>query len=59
MDRRKYTEGFKLEAARLINERGMSHVQAAQDLGAHMSELRVDKQSSPTIRNTPLLGTAR
>jgi transposase-like protein len=41
MDRRKYTEGFKLEAARLINERGMSYAQAAQDLGVHMLELRV------------------
>ena len=57
MDRRKYTEAFKPEAVRLINERGIA--QAAQDLGVHMSELRVDKQSSPTIRNTPLLGTAR
>ena len=33
------TREFKLEAVRLIKERGVSYVQASQDLGVHMSEL--------------------
>ena len=39
MERRKFTWEFKLEAVRLIKERGVSYVQASQDLGVHMSEL--------------------
>ena len=31
---------FKLEAVRLIKERGVSYVQAAEDLGVHQSQLR-------------------
>jgi hypothetical protein len=33
MERRKFTREFKLEAARLIKERGVSYTQASQDLG--------------------------
>ena len=33
MERRKFTREFKLEAVRLIKERGVSYVQASQDLG--------------------------
>ena len=40
MERRKFTREFKLEAVRLIKERGVSYVQAAQDLGVHQSVLR-------------------
>ena len=40
MERRKFTREFKLEAIRLIRERGVSYVQAAQDLGVHQSVLR-------------------
>ena len=40
MERRKFTREFKLEAARLITERGVSYVQAAEDLGVHQSQLR-------------------
>jgi transposase-like protein len=40
MERRKFTREFKLEAARLIKERGVSYVQASQDLGVHESQLR-------------------
>ena len=39
MERRKFTREFKLEAVRLIKERGVSYVQASQDLGVNMSEL--------------------
>src|SRR2546423_12643707 len=40
MERRKFTREFKLEAVRLIKERGVSYVQASQDLGVHGSQLR-------------------
>jgi len=40
MDRRKFTREFKLEAVRLIKDRGVSYVQASQDLGVHTSQLR-------------------
>ena len=40
MERRKFTREFKVEAVRLIEDRGVSHVQASQDLGVHTSQLR-------------------
>src|SRR6266481_1631171 len=40
MERRRFTREFKLEAVRLIRDRGVSYVQAAQDLGVHQSVLR-------------------
>jgi transposase len=40
MERRKFTREFKLEAVRLIKERGVSYVQASQDLDVHVSQLR-------------------
>jgi transposase len=40
MERRKFTREFKLEAVRLIKERGVSYVRASQDLGVHVSQLR-------------------
>src|SRR3978361_1950063 len=40
MERLKFTREFKLEAVRLIKDRGVSYVQAAQDLGVHTSQLR-------------------
>ena len=40
MERRKFTREYKLEAVRLIKERGVSYVQASQDLGVHVSQLR-------------------
>src|SRR6266545_4345537 len=40
MERRKFTREFKLEAVRLIKERGVSYVQASQDLVVHVSQLR-------------------
>ena len=32
MERRKFTREFKLEAVRLIKDRGVSYAQASQDL---------------------------
>jgi transposase len=40
MERRKFTREFKLEAVRLIKERGVSYSQASHDLGVHQSQLR-------------------
>jgi transposase-like protein len=40
VERRKFTREFKFEAVRLIKERGVSYVQASQDLGVHPSQLR-------------------
>ena len=40
MERRKFTREFKLEAVRLITERGVSYTQAEQDLDVHQSQLR-------------------
>jgi len=39
MERRKYTREFKLEAVRLIIQRGVGYAQASQDLGVHQSQL--------------------
>ena len=40
MERRRFTREFKLEAVRLIKGRSVSYVQASQDLGVHVSQLR-------------------
>ena len=40
MERRKFTREFKLEAVRLIKDRGVSYAQASQDLNVHTSQLR-------------------
>src|SRR3954453_2373459 len=40
MERRKFTREFKLEAVRVIKERGVSYTQASADLGGHQSQLR-------------------
>ena len=40
MERRKFLREFKLEAVRLIKDRGVSYVRASEDLGVHMSQLR-------------------
>ena len=40
MERRKFTREFKLEAVRLIKDRGVSYAQAAHDLGVHPTQLR-------------------
>ena len=46
MERRQFTREFKLEAVRLIKDRGVSYVQASQDLGVHTSQLpRLGKEA--------------
>jgi len=41
VQRRKFTREFKLEAVKLIRDRGVSCAQASQDLGVHQSQLNV------------------
>ena len=40
MERRKFTREFKLEAVRLIRDRGVSYAQASEDLKVHPAQLR-------------------
>ena len=40
MERRTFTREFKLEAVKLIQERGVTVAQAARDLGVHGTVLR-------------------
>ena len=40
MQRRKFSREFKLEAARLVRDRGVSAAQAARDLEVHANVLR-------------------
>ena len=40
MERRKFTREFKLEAVRLIRDRGVSYARAGEDLGVHPTQLR-------------------
>jgi transposase len=40
MERRKFTREFKLEAVKLVRERGVSFKQASQDLNVHENVLR-------------------
>ena len=40
MERRQFTREFKLEAVRLIKQRGVSYAQASEDLGVHPTQLR-------------------
>jgi transposase-like protein len=40
MERRQFTREFKLEAVRLIKQRGVSYAQASKDLGVHPRQLR-------------------
>ena len=37
MEKRKFTRELKLEAVRLIKDRGCPYVHASQDLGVHTS----------------------
>ena len=40
MERRRFTREFKLEAVKLIKERGVSVAQASRDLAVHPTQLR-------------------
>jgi len=47
MKRRTWTQEFKLEAMKLIQERGVTVAQAARDLGMHGTVLRQWVQECP------------
>ena len=40
MERRKFSREFKLEAVKLVRDRGVSAAQASRDLGVHANVLR-------------------
>jgi transposase-like protein len=40
MERRRFTREFKLEAVKLVTERGVTVAQASRDLGVHGTVLR-------------------
>src|SRR5204862_1817024 len=40
MERRKFTREFKLEAVKLVKDRGVSYARVAEDLGVHPTQLR-------------------
>ena len=40
MERKKFSREFKLEAVKLVRERGVSFAQAARDLGVNVNMLR-------------------
>ena len=54
MERRKFTREFKLEAVRLIKERGVSYVQVSQDLNVHTSLCRrIHFRRMPSVKDGP------
>ena len=57
MERPRFTREFKLEAARLIRDRGESYVQAAQDLGgASVTAAQLGERRLRTIRSDAFPG---
>ena len=46
MQRRKFSREFKIEAVKLVRERGVSVAQAGRDLGVHEDVLRNWKRLS-------------
>jgi transposase-like protein len=59
MERRQFTREFKLEAVRLIQERGVSYAQASADLGVHPTQLRSWVNSLRMIRSRRFPATVR
>ena len=60
MERRKFTREFKLEAVRLIKERGVSYAQASQDLGRSSDAVaQLGEGVAPTIRSMRFPAMAR
>jgi transposase-like protein len=59
MERRKCTRELKLEAVRLINERGVSFAQISQDLRVHESQLHSRVKAFADFRSMPSLGRVR
>jgi transposase len=58
MRRRRFNREFKVEAVKLVRERGVSVAQAARDLDVHENVLRKwVKESAPTrFRLSPAMG---
>ena len=59
MQRRKFIRDFKLEAVRLIRDRGVSVAQASVDLGVHQSQLRNWVKKLRRFRSTHFPATVR
>jgi transposase-like protein len=60
VERRKFTRELKLEAVRLIKDRGVSYGQALAGAGrAYVAVARLGEKVRRTIRNMPFLATAR
>jgi len=59
MRRRKFSREFKLEAVRLVKDRGVAVAQAARDLDLHENVLRKWIGSPVPIRSTPFLAMVR
>ena len=55
MERLKFSRERKLEAVRLVSERGVAMAQAARDLDLHVNVLRNECASSLPIRSRPSL----
>ena len=53
MERRKFTREFKLEAVKLIRERGVSVAQASHDLCVHRRSCAIGQRSLRRIRSIP------
>jgi transposase len=55
MGRRVYTREYKLEAIKLVKERGVSLLQAARDLGLHANTLRnwVKEYAADPVQSFP------
>jgi transposase len=59
MSRRQFSREFKIEAVKLIRERGVSVAQAGRDLGIHENVLRKWVRSSAPIPFRPFPAMAK
>ena len=59
MERRKFTREFKIEAVKLIQERGVTVTQAVRDLGVHGTVLRRGCRSLSPMRHRPFRARGR
>ena len=59
MDRRRFTREFKVEAVKLVRERGVAVVRAARDLNVHENVLRKWVKEFGPIRSMRFQGMVR
>ena len=59
MERKRYGREFKLEAVRLVKERGVAVAQASRDLGVHANVLREWVRAFAADRSRPSRGGVR